>query len=125
MTDISAGLSVSRPLVARLRCLKLETMMPGSSSLTHTPGPSQVCIVPDSHVHTLPLGSQVHLHYTHTLARFAHLVDMHTNVISHEGGGKLMEMVVPSRGIWGTAGIGGLNIDMAVGSELVGSDGVV
>ena len=59
------------------------------------------------------------------MARFAHLVDMHTNVISHEGGGKLMEMVVPSRGIWGTAGIGGLNIDMAVESEIVGVLGVV
>jgi hypothetical protein len=36
--------------------------------------------------------------------------------VSHVGG-KDVEMVVPSRGIWGTAGIDGLNIDRAIESE--------
>ncbi len=36
--------------------------------------------------------------------------------VSHERG-KTMKMVVPARGIWGTAGIDGLNIDRAIESE--------
>jgi len=56
------------------------------------------------------------LEYSVHINGFAHLVDMRSNVVSHEAG-KDMEMVVPSRGIWGTAGIGGLNIDRAVESS--------
>lgn len=40
------------------------------------------------------------------------LPNIHTQV-SHESG-KNLEMVVPSKGIWGTASIGGSNIDRAV-----------
>lgn len=36
--------------------------------------------------------------------------------VSHETG-KSMKMVVPARGIWGTAGIDGLNIDRAIASK--------
>lgn len=43
----------------------------------------------------------------------AHLVDMRGNVVSHVSGSTL-KMVVPSQGIWGTAGIDGLNIDRAI-----------
>ena len=56
------------------------------------------------------------LEYSVHLNGLASLVDMRKNVVSHESG-KTMEMVVPSRGIWGTAGIGGLNIDRAIESE--------
>ena len=57
------------------------------------------------------------LEYSVHLNGLVPLVDMRKNVVSHESG-KTMEMVVPSRGIWGTAGIGGLNIDIAIeGSE--------
>ncbi|KAL6746244.1 hypothetical protein V8C86DRAFT_3149980 [Haematococcus lacustris] len=56
------------------------------------------------------------LEYSVHLNGLAHLVDMRSNVVSHETG-KTMEMFVPSRGIWGTAGIGGLNIDRAVANS--------
>lgn len=45
-----------------------------------------------------------------------HLVDIRSQVVSHERG-KTMKMVVPARGIWGTAGIDGLNIDRAIESS--------
>ncbi|PNH06979.1 hypothetical protein TSOC_006593 [Tetrabaena socialis] len=44
------------------------------------------------------------------------LIDVRAMVVSHETG-KTMNMVVPARGIWGTAGIDGLNIDKAIESE--------
>ena len=37
------------------------------------------------------------------------LVDVRSNIVSHTAN-KDVEMVFPSRGIWGTAGIGGLGI---------------
>lgn len=43
--------------------------------------------------------------------------------VSHERG-KTMDMVVPSQGIWGTAGIGGLNIDPAIKGGWVWVGGV-
>ncbi|KAG2454619.1 hypothetical protein HYH02_000460 [Chlamydomonas schloesseri] len=44
------------------------------------------------------------------------LIDVRARVVSHETG-KKMKMVVPARGIWGTAGIDGLNIDRAIASS--------
>ncbi|KAG2484627.1 hypothetical protein HYH03_016581 [Edaphochlamys debaryana] len=41
------------------------------------------------------------------------LIDIRPKVVSHERN-KTMQMVVPSKGIWGTAGIDGLNIDRAI-----------
>ncbi|GFR50178.1 hypothetical protein Agub_g12345 [Astrephomene gubernaculifera] len=43
------------------------------------------------------------------------LIDIRPLVVSHESG-KTLKMVVPARGIWGTAGIDGLNIDPAIQS---------
>ena len=44
-------------------------------------------------------------------------VQVKANAVSHTAN-KDVEMVFPSRGIWGTAGIGGHNIDKAItGSE--------
>ncbi len=48
----------------------------------------------------------------------ASLVDVRANVVSHESG-KEMQMVVPDKGLWGTAGIDGLNIDQAIKSETI------
>ena len=44
------------------------------------------------------------------------LVDVRANVVSHTADADV-EMIVPSHGIWGTAGIAGLNIDQAIKSE--------
>ncbi|KAG2488205.1 hypothetical protein HYH03_013199 [Edaphochlamys debaryana] len=41
------------------------------------------------------------------------LIDIRPKVVSHERD-KTMKMVVPSKGVWGTAGIEGLNIDNAI-----------
>jgi hypothetical protein len=41
----------------------------------------------------------------------SHLIDLRTAVISDSPAGTVHKMVVPNRGIWGTAGIDGLNID--------------
>ncbi|GIL90927.1 hypothetical protein Vretimale_17060 [Volvox reticuliferus] len=46
----------------------------------------------------------------------ASLIDIRETVVSHESD-TLMKMVVPARGIWGTAGIDGLNIDRAIQSD--------
>lgn len=43
----------------------------------------------------------------------AQLIDMRKQVVSAEGSGEVI-MTVPSRGIWGTASIGGSNIDPAI-----------
>ncbi|GFR45755.1 hypothetical protein Agub_g7170 [Astrephomene gubernaculifera] len=47
------------------------------------------------------------------LNHLTHLVDIRPYVVSHLSGRRL-RMVVPARGIWGTAGIEGLNIDKAI-----------
>ena len=44
-------------------------------------------------------------------------IDLRSSVVS-DTAGKEVEVVAPSRGIWGTAGIGGLNIDKDIKSEL-------
>ncbi|KAG2488218.1 hypothetical protein HYH03_013212 [Edaphochlamys debaryana] len=41
------------------------------------------------------------------------LINIRPKVVSHEGN-KTMKMMVPSNGVWGTAGIDGLNIDNAI-----------
>mmetsp|Transcript_5720 Transcript_5720/g.12635 ORF Transcript_5720/g.12635 Transcript_5720/m.12635 type:complete len:565 (+) Transcript_5720:140-1834(+) len=56
------------------------------------------------------------LEYSVHVNGYAKLVDMRTNVVSHETG-KTMKMVVPNKGIWGTAGIEGSNIDSSIKSE--------
>ncbi|KAG2493458.1 hypothetical protein HYH03_008275 [Edaphochlamys debaryana] len=43
------------------------------------------------------------------------LIDIRPRVVSHEGS-KTMKMVVPGAGIWGTAGIDGLNVDTRAGA---------
>ena len=63
------------------------------------------------------------LEYNVHLNGLAPRVDMRKNVISHESG-KTVEMVVPDRGIWGTAGIGGLNIDTSIKGLCVRVKGV-
>ncbi|KAG2484626.1 hypothetical protein HYH03_016580 [Edaphochlamys debaryana] len=45
------------------------------------------------------------------------LIEIRPKVVSHERG-KTMKMVVPSKGIWGTAGIDGLNIDRAIEASM-------
>jgi FkbM family methyltransferase len=46
-----------------------------------------------------------------------HLVDIVGSVVSHMTGGPELKLVVPSNGIWGTAGIDGLNIDQSIRSN--------
>eukprot|EP00798_Chlamydomonas_sp_ICE-L_P008195 gene8195-1457_t len=72
--------------------------------------PRVIAFEPVPHFHAF-------LEYSVHLNGLRHLVDMRKNVISHEGGGKELQMVVPSAGIWGTAGIDGLNIDGNIKSE--------
>jgi len=47
---------------------------------------------------------------------FAGRVDRRRNVVSHEDG-KIMTMVAPRDGTWGTAGVDGLNIDSSIKSD--------
>ncbi len=47
----------------------------------------------------------------------SHLIDLRTAVVSDSPHGTVHRMLVPNRGIWGTAGIDGLNIDNAVRNE--------
>ena len=56
------------------------------------------------------------LEYNVYLNGIEHLVEFHTSVVSHVHN-QPMTMMVPSNGIWGTAGIDGLNIDAAIISE--------
>lgn len=56
------------------------------------------------------------LEYNVYLNGVEHLVEFHTNVVSHVHN-QPMTMMVPSNGIWGTAGIDGLNIDSSIKSE--------
>ncbi len=56
------------------------------------------------------------LEYNVHLNNLHHLVDVRPNVVSHVNG-QPMTMVVPSTGIWGTAGIDGLNIDKNIPGE--------
>ena len=56
------------------------------------------------------------LEYNVYLNGIEHLVEFHTSVVSHVHN-QPMTMMVPSNGIWGTAGIDGLNIDAAIKSE--------
>ncbi|EFJ41791.1 hypothetical protein VOLCADRAFT_98168 [Volvox carteri f. nagariensis] len=56
------------------------------------------------------------LEYNIHLNDLSNLVEVRSSVVSHESG-TLMKMVVPARGIWGTAGIDGLNIDTAIESR--------
>ena len=59
------------------------------------------------------------LEYNLHLNGFVSLVQVSANAVSHTAD-KDVEMVFPSRGVWGTAGIGGLNIDKAItGSESI------
>lgn len=51
--------------------------------------------------------------YSAHLNGFMPLIDMRSSVVANASGSDL-ELVVPSKGIWGTAGIGGLNIDPAI-----------
>lgn len=39
-----------------------------------------------------------------------HLIDLHETVVG-DMTGQSLELVIPQRGIWGTASVGGLNID--------------
>ena len=56
------------------------------------------------------------LEYNVHINNLQHLVEVQTSIVSHVHN-KPMTMVVPSDGIWGTAGIDGLNIDPAIKSE--------
>jgi hypothetical protein len=53
--------------------------------------------------------------YSLHLNGMADRVSVVGSVVSQQRGA-MLEMVVPARGIWGTAGIDGLNIDRAVNS---------
>uniref|UniRef100_A0A7S0RP63 Methyltransferase FkbM domain-containing protein n=1 Tax=Chlamydomonas leiostraca TaxID=1034604 RepID=A0A7S0RP63_9CHLO len=53
------------------------------------------------------------LEFSVHLNGLAQAVDMRSNVVSAQSGA-VLEMVVPTKGIWGTASIGGYNIDQAV-----------
>ena len=44
------------------------------------------------------------------LNNLTHRVHLRSNVVS-DVGGKSIQMTVPQRGIWGTASVGGLNVD--------------
>uniref|UniRef100_A0A7R9VX54 Methyltransferase FkbM domain-containing protein n=1 Tax=Chlamydomonas euryale TaxID=1486919 RepID=A0A7R9VX54_9CHLO len=57
------------------------------------------------------------LEYNVHLNGLEHLVEVRKNVVSHEHGVD-MTMVVPSGGIWGTAGINGDNIDRAASKNV-------
>lgn len=70
--------------------------------------------------------SRMHVCYVHDLITCMHAVITPSALrpaicvhaclpvqVSHETG-KTMKMVVPSHGIWGTAGIDGMNIDPAI-----------
>jgi hypothetical protein len=46
------------------------------------------------------------------LNNLTHRVHLRSNVVS-DVGGKSIQMTVPQRGIWGTASVGGLNVDPA------------
>lgn len=50
------------------------------------------------------------LEYNRQLNHLEGLIDIRNNAVAEESG-KIYNMVVPGRGIWGTAGIDGLNID--------------
>ena len=53
------------------------------------------------------------LEYNLHVNGLAHLVDVRQLIVSAQSG-IMLNMTVPSRGIWGTAGIAGLNIDRAI-----------
>ncbi|GAX85607.1 hypothetical protein CEUSTIGMA_g13022.t1 [Chlamydomonas eustigma] len=57
------------------------------------------------------------LEYNVLLNGLQHLVDIVESVVSHKTGGPELKLVVPSKGIWGTAGIDGLNIDVSINSD--------
>ena len=57
------------------------------------------------------------LEYNIALNGLDHLVEVRHDIVSHVND-QPMTMVVPSAGIWGTAGIGGDNIDKNINSEL-------
>ncbi|KAL4449442.1 hypothetical protein ABPG77_007086 [Micractinium sp. CCAP 211/92] len=54
--------------------------------------------------------------YALLLNNFTHAVELREKIVSNTTGGELT-IVVPNRGIWGTAGIGGKNIDGAIKNE--------
>jgi hypothetical protein len=56
------------------------------------------------------------LEYNVALNDLGHLVEIRHDIVSHVHN-QPMTMVVPDAGIWGTAGIGGHNIDMSIKSE--------
>ncbi|GIL87966.1 hypothetical protein Vretimale_6338 [Volvox reticuliferus] len=56
------------------------------------------------------------LEYNIHLNDLSNLIEVRPLVVSHETG-KMLKMVVPARGIWGTAGIEGLNIDTSIQSD--------
>ena len=49
------------------------------------------------------------------LNNLTHRVHLRSNVVS-DVGGKSIQMTVPQRGIWGTASVGGLNVDPSIRS---------
>ena len=53
------------------------------------------------------------LEYNVHVNNLQHLVEVHSSIVSHSHN-QPMTMVVPSGGIWGTAGIDGHNIDPAI-----------
>ncbi|KAG2497657.1 hypothetical protein HYH03_004396 [Edaphochlamys debaryana] len=53
------------------------------------------------------------LEYNVHINDFATRIEIRSKIVSHEAG-KALTMVVPSDGIWGTAGIGGHNIDKSM-----------
>ena len=53
------------------------------------------------------------LEYNIHVNNLQHLVEVQTDIVSHSHN-QPMTMVVPSGGIWGTAGIDGLNIDQNI-----------
>ena len=57
------------------------------------------------------------LEYNIALNGLDHLVEVRHDIVSHVHN-QPMTMVVPNAGIWGTAGIGGDNIDKNINSEL-------
>ncbi len=54
------------------------------------------------------------LEYNIHLNNISHLVQIMPVIVSDAPDGSPVTITVPSHGIWGTAGIGGLNIDHAI-----------
>eukprot|EP00873_Tetraselmis_striata_P042505 jgi/Tetstr1/462769/TSEL_007721.t1 len=58
---------------------------------------------------------RAYLLYNVLINNLGHLVEVRDSVVTNEG--VTQTVIVPQRGIWGTAGIGGMNIDRAIDNE--------